>query len=107
MLEAIWTTIQPYVVGAIKGFGSGVVAAGIGYLKRPNPEEDPFDGVKFTRVVLIGGITQALGEGFGITSGKAEEYLAYPVVVYFIDATATLIWRRALQPFYEKIKEYF
>lgn len=102
MFEALvpyWEIAKPYVVGTIKGFGAGAFAAGLGYLKN----KGDFDGKKFTRTVIVGGVVGALGEGFGVSVDTAEEWLAYPFVVYAIDVVTKAIWRRALQPVLSRV----
>jgi len=101
MLDILYETVKPYVVGTIKGFGAGAVAAGVGYMKA---EGEDFDGVKFTKTVMLGGAVGALGQGFGIAPKTAEDYLAYPFVVYVIDAVSKAVWRRALGPVVNKIR---
>jgi len=101
MLEVYLEIVKPYVVGTIKGFGAGAFAAGLGYLK--NKGED-FNGKKFTRTIIVGGVVGALGEGFGIGPETTDEYLAYPFVVYAIDVVTKAVWRRLLKPVYDKIK---
>jgi hypothetical protein len=102
MYEEIIELVKPYIVGTIKGFGAGAGAAGIGYLKNKG---ESFDGLKFTKTVIVGGVTGALAEGFGISPKTTDEYLAYPFVIYVIDAMTKVVWRRALEPIYRKIKE--
>jgi hypothetical protein len=55
--------------------------------------------------VLIGGIVGALGEGFGVAPETAEEWLAYPIAIYFVDAAVKAIYRRAVAPLIEEIKD--
>ena len=102
MFEIYWEMAKPYVVGTIKGFGAGAFAAGIGYLK--NKGED-FDGIRFTRTVIVGGVTGAVAEGFGVAPSTAEEWLAYPFVVYAIDIVTKIVWRRVLKPIYDAIRK--
>lgn len=105
MLEALapyWGFVKPYIVGTIKGFGAGAFAAGIGYLKNKG---EKFDGIKFTRTMIVGGVVGALGEGFGIRPETAEDWLAYPFVVYSIDLVTKAVWRRALGPLASKIRK--
>lgn len=94
--------LKPYMIGTMKGFGSGVMAAGIGYLKNKGEE---FDGMKFTRTIVVGGIVGALGEGFGVSPETAEEWLAYPIAIYFVDAAVKAVYRRAVAPLVDKIRE--
>jgi len=102
MFETYWEIVKPYVVGTIKGFGAGVVAAGVGYLKTKGED---FDGIKFTKTVIIGGVTGALAEGFGISPETADEYLAYPFVVYAVDVVTKIVYRRIVKPVIDAIKK--
>lgn len=95
MFELYWEIAKPYVIGTIKGFGSGAFAAGLGFLKNKGEE---FDGVKFTKTVVVGGVVGALAEGFGVGPDTAEEYIAYPFVVIAIDTISKIVWRRGLKP---------
>ena len=99
-LDGIWEIVSPYIVGTIKGFGAGCFAAGLGYLKNKG---EPFDGVKFVTTAVKGGVIGAVGEGFGVSPQTAEEWLAYPFVVYALDVISKAIWRRALKPLWDKL----
>jgi len=101
MFEVYWEITRPYVVGIIKGFGAGVVASGLGFLKN---KDEPFDGKKFTRTIIVGGVTGALAQGFAVSPETADEYLAYPFVVYAVDVVTKVIWRRFLKPIYDKLR---
>ena len=102
MFEALLQSFLPIVKGVVKGFGAGAFAAGMGYLKNKGEE---FDGLKFTRTVVVGGVVGAFAEGFGVGPEKAEEYLALPFVVYGVDVVTKIIWRRFLEPIYDKFLE--
>jgi len=103
MFEAIWEFAKPYLVGTIKGFGAGVVASGMGYLKNKGEE---FDGKKFTRTVIVGGVTGALAEGFGVSPETTDEYLAYPFVIYAIDVVTKIVYRRAVKPLIDEVRAF-
>jgi len=99
-LIEIWTTLEPYLVGTIKGFGAGAFAAGIGYAKNKG---EAFDGVKFVKTMLVGGFVGACFEGWGMTPDEAQEWLTYPFIIYSVDVTAKAIWRRILEPIVSKV----
>lgn len=108
ILVPYWEVAKPYVVGVIKGFGAGVFAAGLGYLKtrKDDGSLEDFDGIQFTRTIIVGGIIGALGEGFGIRPETAEEWLAYPFVVYSLDMVTKVVYRRALKPIVDQIGSF-
>ena len=94
--------IEQIAIGLVKGFVAGVGASFIGYFKNKG---EPFDAKKFTRTVIVGGITGALADGLGLAPDTIELYLAYPLVVLGIDAAVKAIARRVVVPAYEKLKE--
>jgi len=89
-----------YGKAIIMGFGAGVAGAGIGYLK----SGEDFDGVKFTKTALMGGVLGALGKGIGLEADEAQEIVMYPFVILIIDICAKAIWRRALKPLKDKLQ---
>lgn len=97
-------TTTELVLSVVAGFVSGAVAAGIGYIKRP--EGETFDGKKMVRTVIIGGVVGA-GTKVGIPEADMQIYLAYPLVVYALDAIVIVVWRKVGKPIYEKLKELF
>jgi hypothetical protein len=90
------------IIGVLKGFAAGAGAAFIGYFKNKG---EAFEPLKFTRTVIVGGITGGLAGGLGLDPQTIELYLAYPLVVLGIDAAVKAISRRVVVPIYEKIKE--
>jgi len=104
MLEELVEILRPYfpiLVGTIKGFGAGVVTSGLGFLKNKG---EPFDGKRFTRTVIVGGVVGALGEGFGVQPETAEEWLAYPFVIYGVDIVTKIVYRRLVKPIVDRIR---
>jgi len=101
---------KPYIVGTIKGFGAGAFAAGLGYLKTVKETSNKlkdFDELKFTRTILLGGIIGALGQGIGVEPETAEDWLAYPFIVYSIEVVTKVVYRRIVGPVITKLKELF
>lgn len=101
MFETYLEIVKPYVVGTIKGFGAGAFAAGLGYLKT---KDEDFDGKKFARTIIVGGVTGALAEGWGISPETTDEYLAYPFVIYAIDIVTKIVYRRIITPSIDALK---
>jgi len=95
-------SLELIVVGTLKGFAAGAGAAFIGYFKNKG---ESFEALKFTRTVIVGGVTGALAGGFGLDPQTIELYLAYPLVVLGIDAAVKAVSRRVVVPLYNKIKE--
>jgi phage shock protein PspC (stress-responsive transcriptional regulator) len=95
-------SLELILVGVLKGVAAGAGAAFIGYFKNKG---ESFEALKFTRTVIVGGITGGLAGGFGLDPQTIEVYLAYPLVVLGIDAAVKAISRRVVVPIYEKLKE--
>jgi len=106
MFEQYWELAKPYIVGTVKGFGAGAFAAGLGYLKtvKADGELENFNGLKFTRTIIVGGVVGALAEVFGVSTEKADECLVYPFVIYAIDICTKIIWRRGLKRLFDYIR---
>ena len=103
-MSEVWNTVEPYVVGTIKGFGAGAFAAGLGYAKNKG---EPFDGVKFVKTMLVGGVVGACLEGWGMTPDETKEWLTYPFIVYSVDVVAKAVWFRVLEPVTSKVRKAF
>jgi len=107
MFEQYWELAKPYIVGTVKGFGAGAFAAGLGYLKTVKESDgklEDFNGLKFTRTIIVGGIVGALAEGFGVSPETADEWLVYPFVIYAIDVCTKVVWRRGLKRLFDYIR---
>jgi stage V sporulation protein SpoVS len=93
--------IPQIVIVAVKGTVAGAIAAAIGYLKRP--EGEAFSATKASKTVLVGMITGGVVAATGYDVETVEAYLAFPLIVYGIDAATKLIARK-VQAFYDWLK---
>jgi hypothetical protein len=103
-MEVNCLDVIEFAVDTAKGAFAGVVASGIGYVKRP--ENEKFNAKKFTKTVITGGVVGAIGSGLNVPIETAETYAALPLVVYGIDAAVTVVARKVVTPVFERLKPF-
>ena len=79
-------------VEILKGVGSGVLVAFLGYAKSNTKES--FDGPKFLKTVVIGGVVGGISAFTGQTPTSVEAEIGqYALITYVIDSAVLALWR--------------
>ncbi len=79
------------------GIGSGIISAGVGYLRKEDIE--PFEGKKFIKTVIIGGIVGGISSATVVIDGQTVQDIVneFGLMVAFTalaDRVADLAWNR-------------
>ena len=79
------------------GIGSGIISAGVGYLRKEKIE--PFEGKKFIKTVIIGGVVGGItGASLGVdgqpVQDLVDEFGLMVAVTALADRVADLAWNR-------------
>ena len=83
------------------GIGSGIISAGVGFLRKENIE--PFEGKKFIKTVIIGGIVGGISSATVVIDGQTvqdivNEFGLMVGITALADRVADLAWNR-LKPY--------
>ena len=76
----------------LKGIGTGVGVAFLGYAKSNTKES--FDGPKFLKTVVIGGVVGGISAFTGQTPTDIEAEIGqYALITYVLDSAVLALWR--------------